>query len=175
MVFTIYYSNVRIKKNMTKDKEMNEDRFFFEPYGLALGKGFAYLLAYATAIWFSNAEDSVYFYNIMLFCCGCVCEYFELGFCNPKKVKWIRNTSRIIAVLTSALAIITFSIAYNDTPVDNMLVGVFEEQRVWLEIFLAVLWFLPLCSGFVLMLLEPKGGEEQEVQRMVSFGNQARP
>lgn len=145
---------------------MNRDRFFFDPYPLALGKGFAYFLAYATAIGFSGAVGSAYYFNLMLFCCGCVCEYVELGFFREDKIRLIKIISRILSVVIIIFAIVTFSIAYNNVPNNTWVNAINNNQRI-IQVMVGILWVIPLGSGFILMLLDTdkKSGAKEKTHK----------
>lgn len=132
----------------------NVDRLFFNPFPLAIAKGLAYGLAYGTAIAFSGIQGKECYLGLVIYFMGCVCEFFELGFFNEKKSRFVKRVSRIIFVLILILALSFFSIAYNyDNNAHSVIIKFLDNHMFWIKLFSGILFIWPLATGIYVMLV----------------------
>lgn len=131
---------------------LNTDRLFFNPFPLAIAKGLAYGLAYGTAIAFSGVQGKECYFGLVIYFMGCVCEFFEIGFFNENKSRFVKIVSRIVFVLILILALFSFCIAYNyDNNAQNGIIGFFDNHLFWVKFFPGILFVWPLATGIYLM------------------------
>lgn len=158
--------------------EMSEDRIFFDPCPLAIGKGLAYLLAFLTAVIFSDVEDKMYFFGIILYCCGSLCDYIEVAAYRTDKCDSIRRISAFIAILVGVVIIFTLSLLYGyDT--NQTIVSCVESYYIWINLFLAIFWAIPLGCGIMLIFTaigkDSKKGANKVTQKGLSLGYKIKP
>ncbi|MBE6678813.1 MAG: hypothetical protein E7597_08480 [Ruminococcaceae bacterium] len=140
---------------------MNKDRIFFDPCLLALGKGFVYLLAFLTGVFFVNAGEKVYYFGIIMYCCGCLCDYIEVAAYRTDKCVIVRRCSAAISILIAFNIILAFSTLYVfDTNVE--LISNIQRFSFWLNLYLTVFWAIPLACGIYLMFVSIKKEEKQD-------------
>ncbi len=131
---------------------LNTDRLFFDPFPLAIAKGLAYGLAYGTAIAFSGVQGKECYFVLVIYLMGCICEFFELGFFNKKKSRFVKTVSRIVFVLILILALSSFCIAYNyDNNARSGVIGFLDDHLFWVKFFPGILFVWPLATGIYLM------------------------
>lgn len=157
---------------------MSEDRIFFDPSPLAIGKGLAYLLAFLTAVIFSDVKDKIYFFGIILYCCGSLCDYIEIAAYRTDKCVSIRRISAIIAILVGAVIIFALSLLYGyDT--NQKIISCVENYYIWINLSLAILWTIPLSCGIMLIFIaiqkDSKKVSKEGTQRGYSLGYQIKP
>lgn len=134
---------------------MRIDRVFFAPCALAIGKGFAYLLAFLTALVFTNPTEEAYYFGMIIYCCGCVCDYVEVAMESSKKCSTIRTIAFLITVCLGVIVVMAISLLNN---FDNApeYVAIIAKYKLFIGIVLSTLWTLPLGSGIILFVSAPK-------------------
>lgn len=148
---------------------MNRDRIFFDPCPLALGKGFAYLLAFLTGVFLVNAGDKAYYFGIIMYCCGCLCDYIEVAAYRTDKCVGVRRFSAGISILIVFNIIFAFSALYVfDTNTD--FIKNVQDNGFWLNLYLTAFWAIPLACGIYLMFASIKKEDKQnQTEHAVGF------
>jgi len=130
---------------------MRIDRVFFDPCALAIGKGFSYLLAFLTALVFIDPTEEAYYFGIIIYCCGCICDYIEDAMESSKKCFAIRLSSFLIAVFLGIIVIVAISLLSNFDSITKY-VNLIAEYKLLIGIVLSTLWTLPLGCGIILFI-----------------------
>lgn len=130
---------------------MRIDRVFFAPCALAIGKGFAYLLAFLTALVFTDPTKEAYYFGIIIYCCGCLCDYVEVAMESSKKCFAIRLSSFLIAVCLGIIVIVAFSLLNSFDTVAEY-VALIAKYKLFIGIVFSTLWTLPFGCGIILFI-----------------------
>lgn len=130
---------------------MREDRVFFAPGALAIGKGFVCLLAFCTALVFVDATIHAYYFGIIIYCCGFWCDYIEISMKRSGKCSFIRRLSFSIAIVIGIIIILTFSLLANfDSQIGQVQVAYISYHKFFINLFFCIFWVFPLGSGILL-------------------------
>ena len=148
---------------------MNKDRIFFDPCPLALGNGFVYLLAFLTGVFLVNAGEKAYYFGIIMYCCGCLCDYIEVAAYRKDKCVTVRRMSGIISILIILNVIFAFSALYVFDTNKDFIASIYNND-FWLNLYLAAFWAIPLACGIYLMIVSIKKEDKpEEVKHAVGF------
>lgn len=144
-----------------KNEKMNSDRIFFDPCPLAIGKGLAFLLAFLTGVFLVNPGEKAYYFGVVLYCCGCLCDYIEVAAYRLDKCVTVRRVSAFIAVLIAGSIIFALSVIYgfdaNKELIDNLV-----KNDFWLNLYFTIFWAIPLACGLYLIFVSIKKDEKQK-------------
>lgn len=130
---------------------MRADRIFFAPGPLAIGKGFAYLLAFCTALVVINPTEQAFYYGIIVYCCGCICDYVEASMKSTGKCPTIRIISLLITVLMGIIVILAFSLLSRFDSLTEY-IYIIAGHKFLVSLFFSVFWTLPLGCGIILCI-----------------------
>ncbi len=128
---------------------MRTDRYFYDPGPLAIAKGIAYLIAFFTTVQFDNAGDPSYYIGIILFCCGMVCDYFEIAAYKEDKCDYVRIISLTIGVVLTIL-IALLGILLIQFKQHKMILDFVSKYLFEINMLFCFFWVLPLWNGFTL-------------------------
>jgi len=132
---------------------MRIDRVFFAPCALAIGKGFSYLLAFLTALVFIEPTEEAYYFGVIIYCCGCICDYVEVAMESSKKCFVIRLISFVIALGLGLIVVVAFSLLNHFDAIPEY-VSLIAKYKFFIGLALSTLWTLPLGSGIILFILQ---------------------
>ena len=145
---------------------MIEDRVFFNPGPLAVGKGCAYLLAFLTTVFFIHAGERPYVYGVITYSCGCLCDYIEVA-CRRDKNKCIRKVSLVLAVLMILLVVVALgmAVAYESNEVIKTFLASYYHV---VNFFLVIFWVIPLVDGIRLIFksIQEEDDKESKIDNM---------
>lgn len=141
---------------------MVEDRIFFNPGPLALGKGCAYLLAFLTAVFFIQADEKAYVFGVITYSCGCLCDYFEVAWRKDKN-KNIRKISAVLAILMIILVVVALgmAVAYDS---NDSIKTFLTSNYIWVNFFLLIFWAIPLGNGIWLIMKSIQEDDNKETK-----------
>lgn len=129
---------------------MKSDRFLYAPGGLAIGKGLAYLFAFCTGLLAISATEQAYYFAIIIYCCGCICDYIESYLPSTGKCDTVRNISLIAFIVIAIVAIAAFAGLSKSSTLEWANITKFiAKHQFWFSLFLALLWVVPLFSGII--------------------------
>lgn len=134
---------------------LNSDTLFFDPYPLALIKGFAYSLAYLTAIFFSDVKGNEFYFSIIIFLLGYISEFFELGFFKEEKACSVKVISRIIFFIIILYVGVAFGIGFNyDKNSGNALISFLDRHLFVVKLLPGILCAWQMATGAYLMVVD---------------------
>lgn len=134
---------------------MRLDRVFFAPGALAIGKSIAYFLAFCTALLVVEPTSQTYYFGVIIYCCGCICDYIECAMPTTGKCKSIRNASLGITIVTAFVVILTFSLLYSFNE-QAAVVSCIANFKILVNLLFCTFWCLPLYSGLRLLITRGK-------------------
>lgn len=141
---------------------MVEDRVFFNPGPLAVGKGCAYLLAFLTAVLFIGADEKPYVFGVITYSCGCLCDYIEVA-CRKDKNKCIRKISASLAILMIVLVVVALGMAVAYDTYDAIKTFL-TSYYIGVNFFLVIFWAIPLGNGIWLIMKNIQEDDDKEVK-----------
>lgn len=141
---------------------MVEDRIFFNPGPLALGKGCAYLLAFLTAVFFIQADEKAYVFGVITYSCGCLCDYIEVAWRKDKN-KNIRKISAVLVILMIILVVVALgmAVAYDS---NDSIKTFLTSNYIWVNFFLLIFWAIPLGNGIWLIMKSIQEDDNKETK-----------
>lgn len=127
---------------------MKSDRFIYAPGGLALGKGFVYFLAFSTTLFFINASDRAYYSGLLIFFCGCICDYIESWLQSSRKCRRVRNWSLLAFIVIGIVCVLNLAILLMFEKAQSV-INFVDAHQIWFTLASSTLWVVPLISGFL--------------------------
>lgn len=148
---------------------MKIDRVFFAPGPLAIGKGLAYLLAFCTALVVANPTEEAFYYGIIVYCCGCICDYIENAMGSSNKSAVVQTISLFITIVLGIIVVLTISLLYSFDSMTTY-VDLMAKWKLCVGMFFSVFWTLPLACGIILCLPQKKKEDEPKPPGRYALG-----
>lgn len=155
---------------------MNTDRFFYDPGPLAIGKGVAYALAFFTAIQFENVNDKAYYFGIIMYCCGIICDYIELAAYKKEKCLTIRRIALIVSIVIGLVIVFALAVVYNFEKAVSV-IDYIKKYHILINLLFTCFWTLPLGNGFVLSYnsIQSRDSEGDQTPPQYPIGFKVKP
>lgn len=121
---------------------------------------------------FSGVQGKECYLCLIVYFMGCICGFFELGFFNEKKSRFVKIVSRIVFVVILFFAFSFFCIAYNyDNNAQNGIISFLDSHLKWVKYCTGILFLWPLATGIYSMSVSvPPDAKNTQPLRKVRHG-----